>query len=235
MSANDLRAALDAAASLPPQARRKAARTIGHLAMTVERSGTDDPDEIDLAIRALGLGAAVHSYPQKWLMARAWLMQRRRELLGLEEPVVVAERAATLDIEAGAVVLADASRDPAGLFAAPSPWHGAMNSDGFVGIALGSDGDVKVRVRVVSSPAPEPLAAEFRRLRDATPEAWLSVTTGAVAATGGGSKRLLLETANGDYRVAGFGLGSGRAAQLLVILAPGRPAGSLETTPELRL
>lgn len=232
-----LRAAMTAAEALPPKERRHKGRTLGHMAMVLENSGAlTTIADMDLAIRALTIGASVHTYPQKYHLTRARLMLARRALLGQSEPVIALEKAATLDIEAGGLTLEDAGEPPAG-------WHAGQNftdwmaQTGCFFVSFGGDGWVKVRLRVHASGPVEPQAREFRRLREATAETVLRLPSGRLRAHGGGAKAVTLAPGAGEWRVAAYGLGIGRAPECLVLMSPleGAAPHPLVDTPELRL
>lgn len=233
----------DALAGLVAQARaadaktrRKLGRTIGHKAMEIEASGVAlSADEMNEVLAALGHGALVHTYPQRYHMSKARLMARRREMLGQADPLVAQEKAKRLDIEVGGLVLRDGSLPFGGI----SPdWRAEINARRIFAVAFGGDGEVMVRLRVLAAGPCEPMETEFRRLRAATAETVLDLPTGRLVADGAGAKTLALDVAPGLWRVAAYGLGLGRAnAQCLVLLAPlaDDPPPPLTDTPELPL
>ncbi|MBS8227523.1 hypothetical protein [Vannielia litorea] len=232
-----LRDGLARCRAAPLRDARKIGKGLAHQALELEKSGAlKAPDAMTLAIEALGLGADVHTYPQRYRMARARLLAARRAALGLPEPEVALEKAVTLDVEAGMLLISDESLDVWSLLEASAP-QVALAGAGAAGIALGGDGRVKIRLRLHASGPAEPLASEFRRLRQATPEMPLVCTSGAVVIQSGGAKRLRMPVPPGAYSLAAFGLGLGRAPQCLVILSPqfAGPPPAPAIMPELPL
>ncbi|MDQ2090436.1 hypothetical protein [Marimonas arenosa] len=237
MDVQTLRRNLEACHVASSRERRKLGRSLGHLAMTLEKADAlSTPEDITLAIEALAIGADVHTYPQRYHMSRARLMNRRREVLGLSEPEISVEKSIRIDVEAGALIIADPSLSRDMLFEANRA-HATMNEHGFFVVALGGDGAVRVRLRVHRSGPCEPQASEFRRLREATPEGVLKLGNNGVLVEGGGSKRLTLPIPPGDYRICAYGLGLGRAPECLILISPltGTPPTPLHETPELIL
>ena len=238
MTIERLRAEMTRQETLPMAERRKLGRTLGHLAMELEKADALHAQaDMDLAIAALAIGAGVHSYPQRYHMSRARLMQKRRDLLGLSEPVIASEKAMTLDVEAGGVAISDAGLDHDIMFKWPpqtrfTDW---MAEHGFYFISFGGDGAVKIRLRLHHTGPVEPQAREFRRLREATPEGCIAVTSGFIRVTGGGAKSLTMAVPNGLHRIAAYGLGIGRKPECLALLSPlsGPIPAPLNDTPEL--
>lgn len=229
--------AMEAAAAADPKTRRKLARSLGHMAMQLERTGRlERTEDMDIALHALALGAAAHSYPQRYHMSRARLMQRRREILGLPEPIVAEEHAGKLDVEAGALLVADEEMRTEN-FIADEPTHLTMQRLGFFCLGLGADGVVKTRLRVHESGPCEPQSSEFRRLREATPIGRVTCPSGRVKVTGCGAKNIILPAPARDYDIAAYGLGLGRSPECLLLLSPATdPAPPVLTeTPELLL
>lgn len=236
MGATDALAALVASArAADVKTRRKLGRSIGNMAMELEKSGAElTLAEMNEVIAALGQGALVHTYPQRYHMSKARLMARRRKALGLADPVVAQETAKTLDIEVGGLVLHDAATP----FTEISPdWRAEIAAGRIFAVAFGGDGAVKVRLRVLEAGPCEPMEAEFQRLRAATAEAVLDLPTGALVATGGGAKTIAAQLAPGPWRVTAYGLGLGRNPQCVVFLAPFTGEAPPPTTdvPELPL
>ncbi len=237
MDNDTLAAAMKAAEALPIKERRKQARGWGHAAMLLEKADAlETRQEMDTALRALAAGAGAHSYPQRYHMSRARLMQKRRALLQLPEPVIAQERARTIDIEAGGAFVCDSETDLAAWPAKTSMLQ-FMTEQGFYYIGFGGDGGVKIRLRIHDSGPVEPQSREFRRLREATPEGRVMLRSGAVRVHGGGASAIQLPVAPGDYRVAAYGLGIGRCPECLILLSPlvGQPPAPLTDTPELLL
>ena len=228
-----LRKAMADAAGLPLKERRQAARTLGHIASELGRADAlKTPGDLDLAIEALALGASAHTYPQKFQTMRSKLMAARRAALGLADPEIAQEVAKTLDIEFGGLFVADARVDFADLL--DGALHKALNRTGSYFVGFGGDGAIKVRLRVHSAGPCEPQSAEFRKLREATPEARLSCPGGRVQAHGGGRKRLDVDIPAGEWHIAAFGLGMGRRPECLVLVSPSDGlAKPLQDTPEL--
>jgi hypothetical protein len=169
-------------------------------------------------------------------MSRARLMQRRRDLPGLPEPVVADEQSKTLDVEAGALFVADADM-PTMQFIADEPTHVTMQRMGFFCVALGHDGQVKTRLRVHESGPCEPQALEFRRVREATLVGRVACVSGRLKVTGCGTRSIVLAAPQGDCGIAAFGLGGGRNRECLLVASPmvGGPTQVLTETPELLL
>ncbi len=233
----ELVTAIAVASEADAKTRRKLARGLGHMAMQLEQAGAlERVDDMDLALRALAMGAAAHSYPQRYLMSRARLMQRRRAALGLPEPSVAEEQAKALDVEAGALFLADADISTS-QFIADEPTHVTMQRLGFFCVALGRDGIVKARLRVHEHGPCEPQTSEFRRLREATSVGRVTCKSGRVKVTGCGAKSIVLPARAIDYDIAAFGLGAGRSCECLLVLSPADGVASpvLTGTPELLL
>ncbi len=220
--------------ALPLPQRRKAARTFGFEALQLEKAGAlTDVAALDVALEALTRCAMVHGWPQTYHMARARLMLKRRDMLGLPEPLIAAEKAMTLDVEIGGVLVADSE---AGAFDmnADGPFHKVMERQGFYFVGFGGDGIVKVRLRVHKSGPVEPQSKEFRRLREATQVGVLEAPSGTVTVHGGGQKILRLPVPPGTYACCAYGLGIGRKPECLMLLSPltDRPA-PLTDTPAL--
>lgn len=240
MTIDRLRAEMARQEDLPPAERRKLGRTLGHMAMELEKADAlQTQDDMDLAIGALAIGAGVHSYPQRYHMSRARLMQKRRDILGLSEPVIAAEKAMTLDVEAGGVAISDMSLERDMIFKLPPQTRFAdwMAEHRFYFVSFGGDGAVKTRLRIHQIGPVEPQSHEFRRLREATPEGCVAVVSGQICVNGGGSKSLKMAAPNGLYRIAAYGLGIGRNPECLILLSPlaeHMPA-PLTDTPELAL
>ena len=224
------------AAGLTTKERRRASRTLGGMAAALEKSGDlRSAADMELAIEALGLGAAVHTYPQRFQIARSRLMAARREELGLPEPVIAVETARTFDIEIGGLLVQDAARDLHSALAS-NPLHRYLNDSGDYFVAFGGDGTIKVRLRIHTSGPAEPQSTEFRKLREATPAATLLIDSGAVALRGGGKVSIDQPLDTGRWTVAAFGLGMGRKPECLLIVAPQDAAPPpLVDTPELMI
>ena len=232
----ELREAVARVDAMPMKERRKAARSLGGMALELE--GADvltTRDDIELAIKALAMGAAAHSYPQRYQLARARLAQQRRQSFGLPEPVVAFETVKTLDVEFGGLLIDDVSRDPAEALNA-SPIVAYLNRVGAYFISLGGDGAIKVRLRVHESGPTEPLSDELRRLREATAIGALKCESGQMNVFGGGQRTLLFDLPIGGWEIVSFGLGMGRRPECLLIVSPGNNAAPpLKETPELMI
>lgn len=238
MTIEALRAALSDARKLPARERRKEGRTLGHMAMVLEQAGAlSDPSDMDCAIKALSLGASSHSYPQRYLMARTRLMKKRRECLNLPDPTLLLDKARSLDVEMGSVVLIDAQRAISDL-AFSAAWHKDMNAEGFFAVGLGGDGTCKVRVRLLAPGPFEPMATDFNKMREATEVGHIRCPSGTLKVTGAGRKELTLPDIPPLLQVMAFGRGLGRNAEVLVLLqalegSAERPL--LSEMPELQL
>lgn len=194
-----------------------------------------DVESLTVALEALTRCTMVHGNPQKYHMARARLMMRRREMLGLPEPVIAVQKAMTLDVEMGGVMAADCDAE-AYDFRDDGPLHKTLSARGLYHVRFGGDGAVKLRARVHESDPTEPQSHEFRRLREATQVGVLRVPSGRVVFDGGGRKRLRLDIAPGDYTICAYGLGIGRKPECLMLLSPlTLMPDPLCDTPELQL
>lgn len=236
-SIDALKAELRRAEALPVKERRKQARSLGFMALELEKAqALQSSEELEMAISALAAGAMAHSYPQRYHMGRARLMKRRRAVLNLPEPVIAQQKAKTIDVEAGGIWLEDPSLKIE--YPMDDVFHQHMNRLEFYFISFGGDGRVKLRLRIHQSGPCEPQSTEFRRLCEATQEAVLAVPSGKICAHGGGAKKLELVVPPGDYKIAAFGLGIGRSPECLVLISPlvgdDRPE-PLVDTPELQL
>ena len=235
-SVAELREAVAQVELMPLKDRRKAARSLGGMALGLEGAGAlTARDEIELGIKALALCAGSHSFPQKFQLARARLAQQRRQSFGLPEPVIAFEQARTLDVEIGGILVDDSARDPVDVLRA-SVLHDFLNKVGAYFVSFGGDGAVKVRLRVHSSGPAEPQLSEMRKLREAAVPGRLQSESGEAVVFGGSRKTLTFALEQGTWDIAAFGLGMGRRPECLLIVAPESGAVSpLHDTPALMI
>lgn len=235
-SLEELRKGLAETLQMPLRERRKAGRSIGHIAWLLsQKDALKEIPDIELAIRALALGASVHTYPQRYQIARAKLMAKRRDLLGLPEPEIAFETSKTIDVEMGGILVADREMNVTELLET-NPMHKALNATRTFFVGLGGDGMVKLRLRIHKSGPCEPQQAEFRKLRKATSVAGFYANDGRFIVHGGGKRRIEATSHLADMAVCAFGLGLGRKPECLIIVAPGTSSNEpLQETPELEL
>lgn len=241
MSLNQLRDMLSKTEGASAQERRKIGRSLGYVAMNLEKSGAQlSEDEIAVVSKALMEGARAHGWPQKYLTSNARLMRRRRGLMGLSDPTTLTETSRMIDVEMGAICVLDAETElPEEFFeVGGKPFLRAMNEGLFFCVGLGMDCGIRVQLRVLSGEPLEPSEAEFGRLRGATFVGRLKAASGRVRAFGGGAWTVEVAVPSTDLLVAAYLIGTYRNPKILVLMMADSgqfPSEPLIVSPELPL
>lgn len=199
---------------------RTLARRTAFWAYDWEQSGEAlEPNQIDILTRALELGESHHSWPGKWANARVRLICQKRHILGLPEPITIAEIKRKISVEMGCIVFIDAQSElPQSFYEAGSENYNKSKTAGeFHDISLHGDGLINMRMRYVDCSEPLITRAEMRRLRGATPCAWVHSPNQSITVWGG-AKNITLPIKSKSVLISCFLLGRGRSKEVIAIM-----------------
>ena len=207
--------------------KRKPARAAAYLAAQAEKAGHKlTQDEIDLLIEALAIGARHHGWPASWRACQSKLRLRKRAAANIPEPVTLFEKAGTLDVEMGSVMVIDAQRPLEGDYFAPvsKAYKLARENGDFFDVALGMDCLLKVRLRYVDCVEPELSTGEVRRLIAATDRAFLRTENKRLRAWGGGQKFVEIDAGSNALLASFYLLRPAKAPELVCVCCDARGA-----------
>ncbi len=234
----EIRRLIDEFRKADARGKRKPARAAAYLATQVDKAGHElSPEEFDVLIEALAIGARHHGWPESWRACQSKLRWRKRVAANIPEPVTLFEKAGTLDVEMGAVMVIDAQRalteDHPAL--GTREYKSARENGDFFDVALGMDGLLKVRLRYVECMEPELPASEMKRLLGATDRAFLRAESKRLRAWGGGQNAVEIDVGSDALLASFYLLRPARSPELVCVCCDARGArtGFFESSIEL--